>query len=298
MQLSAATGLALLLGSGNAFAYCRETTCDIAPTPASCKGEADANGCTAGGIPLAWGKSCFSFSVNARGSPKLGITSQRLQKLIGQAFDTWAAVNCQEGHPGFVAIAYPEVECDEVGFRPDGPNQNLWTFRDHAWFDDATMDGVLALTTLSVLRETGEIYDADVELNAHQNVFTLGDEAVGTDLFSVVLHEAGHVLGIGHSPWSTSTMDDAYAKGTLDARSLEADDINAICDVMPPRALEEPCDPEPRRGFASHCDSPNAGCCSVARGGRSRPIHCFIGLACCAALARMRRKLATAKRPE
>jgi hypothetical protein len=94
----------------------------------------------------------------------------------------------------------------------------------------------------------------------------LSTSDVDTDLPSVVLHEAGHVLGIGHSDWATSTMTSGYVSGSVDARVLKADDIRAICDQMPPSDLPPVCDAEPLGGFSARCDDVSDGCCSMAPG--------------------------------
>jgi hypothetical protein len=215
---------------------------------------------------LRWGTPCLSFSAHKGGSPRRGISGDAFERCIRSAFDAWSAVTCDDGgSPNFFVETYPQVTCQDVGFRGDGPNQNLWIFRDDGWEHEIAADGALALTTLSVDATTGEISDADVELNSMQNDFTLGDDNVQTDLLSIVLHEAGHVLGIGHSPWPTSTMASSYLRGTTDARSLKADDIDAICGIFPPGELPTHCDSEPRNGFASQCDGRFAGCCAIAQ---------------------------------
>jgi hypothetical protein len=164
-----------------------------------------------------------------------GITAGQLEKQVAAAFEQWEAATCSEGgHPRLGVETYPRVQCDRVGYKEEGPNQNLWTFRDDSWISDGTPDSAIALTTLTIDTVSGEILDADVELNARDNRFTVTSVDVQTDLFSVVLHESGHVLGLGHSDWVTSTMASGYDDGSLEARTLEADDIEAICALMPP----------------------------------------------------------------
>ncbi len=261
------TFAAAVFSSANAQAFCRTTTCQVTPTPGGCVGSRDANECSNEGALLHWGLPCLSFSVHEAGSAKNGISSNQLEQQVRAAFDSWSTVSCSVGgSPNLSVVTYPPVVCSAIGFRSDGPNQNLWTFRDDGWVHEIDAGGALALTTLSVVTKTGEIYDADVELNSQDYAFTLGDDVVQTDLFSIVLHEAGHVLGISHSQWPTSTMADSYDESSLDMRSLEADDINAICAVMPPGEQLAQCDPEPRNGFSTRCDLSEDGCCSVARG--------------------------------
>jgi hypothetical protein len=215
---------------------------------------------------LHWNVPCFAYSVHRAGSANDAISSDVLQRVVQRAFDTWTAADCGNGtHPSFYVEAYPQVDCEAVGYRSDGPNQNLWVFRDEQWEHEIDAVGALALTTLSIVAKTGEILDADVELNSYQNHFTVSNDAVLIDLESVVLHEAGHVTGIGHSAWTTSTMASEYLATSLEPRSLEADDIRAICAVMPPGELPRQCPTEPPNGFSTRCEfEPEPGCCSVA----------------------------------
>lgn len=185
---------------------------------------------------------------------------------MSAAFGKWASVACSDGrHPNLRVESYPHVTCDAVGYRIDGPNQNLWVFRDEPWMHETGIGSAIALTVLSIKVETGEILDADVELNSYDYQFTTGDASVGTDLASIVLHEGGHVLGIGHSPWQTSTMADGYHQGALEPRTLEQDDINAICAAMPPGQMPDSCDPEPRGGFSTQCEVEQRMGCALVR---------------------------------
>jgi hypothetical protein len=93
--------------------------------------------------------------------------------------------------------------------------------------------GALAQTAIYV--QGGRIVEADVHVNARDHVFVIGASGTATgawDLRGVLTHEFGHVLGIGHSTVSGATMNAGLPVG-IAARSLEADDLAAICALYP-----------------------------------------------------------------
>lgn len=266
----------VLFWSAQSRAYCLKTSCEVTPTPANCFGSFDPNGCSNEGMPLHWRNHCLSVSVQRNGSSRSQLGPETLAQAVSGAFGTWASVVCDDGrHPNLRVESYPEVACDAVGYKTEGPNQNLWVFRDEPWTHETGAGSAIALTILSINPATGEIFDADVELNSYNYEFTTSDASVATDLASIVLHEAGHTLGIGHSPWATSTMADAYHQATLEPRTLEQDDINAICAAIPPGHMPDNCDPEPLGGFSTECEVERTGCTLVRA---PRPPVIAIGL--------------------
>ena len=269
----------LLFGYGRlASGYCLMTTCDAEPTPVACIVERNEDGCSVEGKRVAWAQPCLSFSVHKVGSVRSGITAGQLEKRVAKAFERWEAALCSGGgFPRLRVEAFPRVECDSVGYNAEGPNQNLWVFRENGWYEDVTDDNAIALTTLTIDYDTGEILDADVELNASDNQFTLSSKDVQIDLESTVLHEAGHVLGLGHSEWGTSVMTSGYEVGSLTSRKLQADDIRAICALMPPGEIPSDCDAEPLGGFSTQCHSPE-GCCALAPGRKPSGISGVLGV--------------------
>jgi hypothetical protein len=78
----------------------------------------------------------------------------------------------------------------------------------------------------------GAIVEADVHLNARDYAFALGASPGRIDVQSVLTHELGHVVGIGHSEVARATMNAGLASG-IGARSLERDDVDAVCALYP-----------------------------------------------------------------
>ncbi|HEU4534282.1 MAG TPA: matrixin family metalloprotease, partial [Polyangiaceae bacterium] len=117
--------------------------------------------------------------------------------------------------------------------------------------DHDGVENVLAYTTVSFSRTTGEIRGADIDVNTAYNLFTTSETGVDKDLESILVHEMGHLLGLAHSDDPTSVMDAQYAPGTL-LREPQPDDIAALCAAYPP-SRQVFCDPTPWGGFRSDC---------------------------------------------
>jgi hypothetical protein len=175
------------------------------------------------------------------------------------------------------------VACDQVQYNSDAGNQHVILFHDDVWPHNDS-NNTLGLTTVTYDPDTGEIYDADMEINATVPL-TLADPVPGDgyDFQSIITHECGHFLGMAHSGDDRATMYAHYTQGTTYMRTLTDDDVSGLCSiylpdgdrVVDPSATpdgsgelpEDSCDPTPRHGFSTLCaPTPKHGC-SVALAG-------------------------------
>lgn len=184
---------------------------------------------------------------------------------ISQSFKTW---NDQAEVCGNFTFAekLPRTFRRDVAYDPSSSdNQNLVVFRssrcadktnqsDSCWTNGDCNNrydcwqyagGTIALTTTTYDRTTGQIYDADLELNDWGFTFTTVDapecnksgpllqSCVATDVENTVTHEVGHMLGLDHSPDPESTMYASAPVGETKKRSLDQCSKEFICDVYP-----------------------------------------------------------------
>jgi hypothetical protein len=283
-QFAMALGVAMAAGAwaGAARAYCRTSTCplpaDFSPSPSGCQPAGFAQYCAALDppvvpLPVWWHNACESYDIQENASRQVPYEVAR-QSFV-TAFSKWTGAACPGGgHPSIAAIDRGPVACDEVHYNTDQGNQHVIIFRDGAWPHPSDLNNTLGLTTITFDPDTGEIYDADMEINSSVPL-AVSDPvpADGVDLLSIITHETGHFFGLAHSGDSTATMYAHYSPGSTAMRTLKPDDVSGMCAAYPPNGdrsvdpvvadggvlHEDPCDTTPRHGFQSACSSPGGG---------------------------------------
>jgi hypothetical protein len=256
--------LAVVAWPSEASAFCRTTTCTHdCPT--------DFDGCSSSGLQLWWATSCVGYSLDGKLTKNL--PEAPVREAIRQAFFAWTDVVCGGGKRASMTFSpLADSTCGRSQYRADAGNVNLLLFKDDDWTYRG-IDGTLAKTTVTFDGTSGEILDADIEINSAYNNLSVGDAKVEYDLQSIVTHEIGHMIGLAHSSDFGATMFAAYDPGTTELRTLAADDLKAVCAAYPPGRAAS-CDPTPRGGLALDCPAPAAttGCsaCTATRRTRGR----------------------------
>lgn len=252
---------ALLATSADASAFCRSTTCR---STASKECATDENSCPTDGAKLLWPSSCISYAMNVNGTQDLDPIETRA--TIRRCFQAWAEVPCPSG--GNASMTFEEREpaaCKKSQYNKDGANLNVVLFQDDDW-NYRGIDGTLAKTSVTYNDQTGEIYDADIEVNAANNTVTISNDPkiIDYDLQAVLTHEVGHFIGIAHSPDPSAVMFASYAPGSISQRVLTPDDVGAVCEIYPPKSGVV-CNSTPRGGYSATCpDAPKSTGCMVA----------------------------------
>ncbi len=274
--VSALGFLAALLASGSASAFCRTTTCDPNDPKAGC--EIDEQNCVVSGIPLAWASNCVTVGVHDSGSLYNGLSYDDVAGVVEQAFAAWRDARCVGGGvPSIEVKPIGPVECGVSEYNSRVGNANVVLFREDEW-PYAGAANAIGLTTTRFDTKTGELWDADIELNGIGSNLTVGDPIQGDDLLSVLTHEAGHFLGLSHSLDGAATMKSIYDPGRDGDgfRSLASDDVAGICAIYPPNREPATTSCENRHGFSAQCgaDQPTPadekGCSLSTRVGVAR----------------------------
>lgn len=274
-----------LMASRGAGAFCRTTACPLPPNwdpnregscyppdfALYCQSLKDLDGRPhpAKPFPLWWRNACVSYDVQQDATPQLPYAT--VARIVDAAFAKWTSVTCDTGNVSIAARNLGPVACGKVEYndeRSQQGNQHVIVFRN-PWPYPSDQVNTLGLTTVTFDVNTGELYDADTEINA--SIALSIDGSNGNDFESIITHEAGHFLGMAHSVNPDATM---YAFYSPTMGTLQIDDTDGICTIYPPGGTrsvdpsvnasgairEDACDLTPRHGFSPQCSSPSAGC--------------------------------------
>jgi len=183
-------------------------------------------------VTIRWNSFPIRYLVTNRDVP--GVTAPQLQQAIDRAFHTWQAV------PGL------GVSSQFVGFTgvtpSNGDGVNIIGFEDHP-----ELDRVLGATSFTLDTVTGEILDSEIFLNtAFSWSVADGGEGGKQDVESILLHELGHMHGLGHSALGETELvagggrrvigeasimfPIAFTAGSLN-RALHPDDAAGLSDI-------------------------------------------------------------------
>ena len=251
LSMLLASGVLLLAAQSSAF--CRATTCD--PSKELCA--RDAQLCLTSGLPLIWTSSCLQVYVQADGSPAQGISFDAAKASVTRAFDAWLSADCGKAAPSLSVQVLGPIACGESEYNRTKKNANVVVFRDKEWPYIGGEDA-LGFTHLRFDTKTGELWDADIEINAVAEQYSIGEPVTGADLDSVLTHEAGHLLGLAHTLAKDATMFASYTSGTDTLRTLADDDLRAVCAVYSPERVPSRMSCAPRHGFSGACGADQA----------------------------------------
>jgi uncharacterized protein (TIGR03382 family) len=211
-------------------------------------------------------RGSVTFVQSSVGEPSLG---SGVFDAISRSAQTWQAQLQTCGDMDLVEGARSASRF--VGYRQSGQNENLVLFRSQLCSDvvpggdpcvaagtcgntyDCWDHGttIVALTTSSYVVSTGELVDADVEMNAASATPTLVDSppcsgslstsCVANDVQNAATHELGHFLGLAHSPDPSSTMYASEPIGETSKRVLDSGSKQFVCDVYPSGRASQDC---------------------------------------------------------
>jgi hypothetical protein len=155
-----------------------------------------------------------------------GPTLAEESAIIASAFSTWASVS------GLTTLEVPDSGA--AGGDPEGLGGHLGDIRIgliSGGFSSSTVIAHAYHPGTEALYGPGGTIMGDLHLNADKIFVDDPDALPGTgvyDLESVILHELGHSLGLGHTTVPGAVMGSSYIGAN---RSLSSDDIAGITHI-------------------------------------------------------------------
>jgi len=185
-------------------------------------------------VTLKWTRQPIRHFVTDRAVP--GVSALQLQQTVTRAFGTWTGVpraQLTSEFTGFTATS-PSI----------GDGATVIGFQNRP-----ELDRTLGATSFLIDTQSGEVIESDIFFNsAFPWSVAVNGEAGRFDLESIALHEVGHLLGLAHSAIGETELRPggrrvlaseavmfpiAFSAGSIDGRTLKADDEAGISDIYP-----------------------------------------------------------------
>jgi hypothetical protein len=186
-------------------------------------------------VPVKWSRLPIRYSITDRGVT--GVTAAQFRDAAERAFASWEKVATASASATFVGFTSAEPDNED--------NQNTLGFASRP-----DLARVLGSTSYFIDETTGEILETDIFFNSTfpWSVAPSG-ESGKFDLESIILHETGHLFGLGHSAIGETELiagggrrviaaesvmfPIAFSTGIVKNRSPRADDVAGLSEVYP-----------------------------------------------------------------
>jgi len=298
--------MALALAPSQARAWCQMTTYNGRRLPEEV-GLCVLTSNHPGESVLAWQRRCTSISLSSE-QPSSTLSMEQVRGVFQRSIASWTSVDCGGATTGLsVDVLMDTNLCASATHNREGRNVHSVMFIQEGWVSERRLSNIaFAITYVWHNADTGEIYDVDMLLN-DAATGSRGDFAICSedecprdpggpftvDLENIITHEMGHYFGVAHTENLNidATMLEFAPSGERSKRSLEEDDMTAVCSIYAEGTLPAACDNTPRGGLALDCQAHNCGCATPGLPSSSRPLALasLVGLAAMVWAKRRRR---------
>jgi len=270
------------------------------------------------GAPFYWAVETIPIAAYPNDFTQSTMTTDQVENAVSSAAAAWSA---SENTCTYLTL----LTSFSTGATPVAGNDghNSVIFRSDSWCQlgsdhvtcEATYDAsALAVTTDWANTKTGQIYDADIEVNLidFQWADVVEDPMLGgdMDLQNALTHEMGHLIGLDHTCYNAltataprpldntgqpvpdcvgasaqvqeTTMYPSATPGDIEKRTLAPDDIDGLCTIY---SIDDP-PPPPGSTVSGGCE----GCATAGH-----PTGGLAALAAGAALIAARRRRQAAR---
>ena len=219
--------------------------------------------------PLRWFEGPVYYTVS--GKPVPGLTQAEFSALVQDAAQIWvstlgASDTVSEEESRIPGLIYDEFSNSSgvYGTFRDEENTVYFIHDPAEWAERGYDPKALAMTNIFVEERgdvKGRIVETDIEINGSAFDFENPAESIEKEkdrLGYTIQHEFGHVIGLGHSEFSTSVM---FATTTDDELSfpfeLDNDDVEGACFLY--QEIEVPVVKEAAAASSGGCSSSTRG---------------------------------------
>ncbi|OFZ26929.1 MAG: hypothetical protein A2381_20085 [Bdellovibrionales bacterium RIFOXYB1_FULL_37_110] len=157
--------------------------------------------------------------------------SDQEKASIGEIISTW---NVAHEDLSFISETRQETSNLNTSDLNVYRDNTLGIYKSYSWFDELSSFALGVTQFYATRRNAGmdseylEILHADIILNYKDYNFDANDKAYsGYDLYSVILHEMGHFLGLKHTRHVEDVMSPYLDTGEL-KHTLSANDVNLL----------------------------------------------------------------------
>lgn len=186
----------------------------------------------------------FRYYVDARQPDPAGLALSGVMTTTQEAWNAWNAVSCAVPKASYAGLS-SAVPIPNAADRFDVYNVTpVWvTSANDPAYSEIFTPGITAMAL--PLAYAGELKNCDIYLNGVEFNWALAMPGSNQlDVKTVMLHEAGHCLGLDHFFIGTGNVMQGSVTTGVTRRVLTAADADALCSRYPTaNAVGAPCDP-------------------------------------------------------
>jgi hypothetical protein len=180
------------------------------------------------------------------------------QLAVERTYDRWQEVAC--AYPAFTSLGLSTNNLQIPNARGDPYDvfnvTVIWVSNPADPFYNSVLGGGVATAVALPVSYAGQLYQCDIVFNAVDFTWSIDTptQSGAADLETVLVHEVGHCLGLGHSSGTQDVMFPSPLIGSQ-LRALSQRDVQALCALYPlSGAVGSPCQSTPECGDAGlHC---------------------------------------------
>lgn len=182
-----------------------------------------------------WQNRNLSFYLNENCSKNFQSNIEDCYQAVQNSIQTWTGHSCSD-----LTLNYAGTT-SKTDIGKDSFNLIVWRETTNWKNYDPSF---VAVTSTSFFVYSGEIIDADIEVNGYDYTFSIAGQPNTMDIQNTLTHEMGHCIGLADeydiADYEATMYFQADYRETK-KRDLSQDDINGLCTIYPAGAKTPLC---------------------------------------------------------